>query len=76
MAVRAVEKNGHPTRSDIKQFLCMTVDDINGLPREGVYGTLDADHPEDNEPCGIGSTAIVKTGEMFMLWSDNEWTPF
>ena len=72
-----VEINGNPARSDIKRFMLLTVDDISKLPRQGIEGTLDDQYdPELNCPCGIGSEAIVKTGEIFMLWPDNEWAPF
>lgn len=74
IAHRLIEVNGHPARSDIKQFACVSVDDISGLPREGVRGTVEGLDPKDNDPCGIGSTAVVKTGEVFMLWPDNQWS--
>lgn len=73
MAHRVIEINGHPARSNIKQFACVTTADILNLPREGVEGTLTGVSVEDNAPCGIGSTAIVKTGETYMLWPDNTW---
>ena len=75
MAHRLIEVNGHPARSDIKQFACVAVSDISSLPREGVEGTLAGVGPDDNAPCGIGSTAVVKTGEVYMLWPDNQWGP-
>lgn len=76
MSSRCIEVNGHPARNDIKQFLCLTVSDIAKLPKEGVYGTQENVPPEENEPCGVGSTAIFKTGEVYMLWPDNEWDLF
>ena len=72
-----VEINGNPARSDIKRFMLLTVDDVPKLPRQGIEGTLDDQYdPELNCPCGIGSEAIVKTGEIYMLWPDNEWAIF
>lgn len=72
-----VEINGNPARSDIKRFMLLTVDEVSKLPRQGIFGTLDdSDNPNKNEPCGIGSEAIIKTGEVYMLWPDNEWAPF
>lgn len=60
-----------------KQYLCTSVDDISKLPRCGIEGTQEQRiDPKDNEPCGIGSQAIVKTGEVYILWPDNEWAPF
>lgn len=77
MATRLVEVNGDTARSDIKQFMCLTVDEIAKLPREGVPGTLDeSGSPGLNDPCGIGSQAIIKTGEIYLLWPDNNWAPF
>lgn len=72
-----IEKNGNPARSDIKRFMLLTTDEVTKLPRQGIVGSLDdTDDPEKNEPCGIGSEAIVKTGEIFLLWPDNTWAPF
>lgn len=77
MAVSIIESNGNPARSDIKRFMLLTVGEVAKLPRQGVYGTLDTTKdPEINCPCGIGSEAIVKTGEIYMLWPDNEWAQF
>lgn len=72
MAFKLVEKNGHPVRSDIKHFDCTSVDDISKLPKEGIIGTQ-VGLEEDNEPCGIGSTALVKNGGAYKLFPDNEW---
>ena len=77
MSVRTKEINGYPARSDIKQFMLTSVDDVPKLPKSGVVGTLDdSEEPGINKPCGIGSEAIVKTGEIYLLWPDNEWAPF
>lgn len=72
-----IEINGNPARTDIKRFMLLTVDEVSKLPRQGINGTLnDTDDPNKNDPCGIGSEAIVKTGEIYMLWPDNTWAPF
>lgn len=77
MATSVIEINGNPARSDIKRFMLETVGEVNNLPKQGVRGTFDnTKDPEINFPCGIGSEAIVKTGEIYMLWPDNEWAPF
>lgn len=77
MSNRQIEINGNPARPDIKRFMCLTVDGIKQLPRQGIPGTMDdSDDPDINDPCGIGSEAIVKTGEIYLLWPDNEWGPF
>lgn len=77
MSVRTKEINGYPARSDIKQFMLTSVDEVAKLPKSGVVGTLDdSEEPSINKPCGIGSEAIVKTGEIYLLWPDNEWALF
>ena len=77
MATSIIEVNGNPARSDIKRFMLETVNEVANLPRQGIPGSLnDADDPDKNKPCGIGSEAIVKTGEIFMLWPDNTWGQF
>lgn len=77
MATSIIEVNGNPARSDIKRFMLETVSEISSLPRQGIDGTLDdTNNPHINEPCGIGSEAIVKTGEVYMLWPDNTWAEF
>ena len=77
MATNIIEVNGNPARSDIKRFMLDTIEDIFKLPRQGIEGTLDdTNNPCLNEPCGIGSEAIVKTGEVYMLWPDNTWGQF
>lgn len=77
MTTSRKEVGGNPARSDITQFMCLTVDEISKLPRHGIPGTLDdSDDPEINEPCGIGSEALVKTGEIYLLWPDNDWAPW
>ena len=78
MATTSVtEINGNPARTDIKRFMLLTVDEVSKLPRQGINGSLDdADDPNKNDPCGIGSEAIIKTGEIYMLWPDNEWAIF
>lgn len=77
MAFVLTDVNGHPVHSNKKSFVCQSVDDIGKLPRCGIEGTQDVtDDPTINEPCAIGSDAIVKTGEVYILWPDNEWGPF
>ena len=73
MSFRVTDVNGHPAHSNIKQFMCTSVDDISMLPREGINGTLLTGTPDDNEPCGIGSTALIKGDGAYALFPDNEW---
>lgn len=77
MALSLMDIKGVPARADIKTFMCTTVDEISLLPRQGIPGTAnEKGNPDINKPCGIGSKAIVKTGEVYLLWPDNEWAPF
>ena len=72
-----IEINVNPALTYIKRFMLLTVDEVSKLPRQGIKGSLDdTDDPNKNDPCGIGSEAIVKTGEIYMLWPDNTWAPF
>lgn len=57
-----------------KRFLCLSADDISKLPRFGFHGTLDDSLDYTiNDPVEYGSSAIVKTGEIYILWPDNTW---
>ena len=70
MAFVTTTVNGHPVSSDLKEFVCQSVDDISKLPKKGISGTQETG---DNEPCAIGSMALVSTGEIFVLFPNNEW---
>ena len=77
MAIEIIKINGSPARNDIKRFMLDSVDEINKLPRQSVYGTInDINDPGINDPCGIGSEAVIKTGEIYLLWPDNQWGPW
>ena len=67
--------NGHPTLTNIKKFLCTSVDDVKKLPRVNIEGTLDTDlDPNINEPCSYESTATVANPfSGYMLAPNNEW---
>lgn len=68
----------HIFRSAIKTYDCTSDDDINKLPKYGIVGTqvLNDGHDNiNNAPCGYGSIAIVKGGNVYKLFPDNEWFP-
>lgn len=72
--------NGKPNSSSLREYIVDTTDDIALLPRYGVKGTMNVDilDKTSNEPCAIGSTALVcknanNTSEVWMLSPSNEW---
>lgn len=63
-------------RSAIKSYDCTSVDDVDKLPRYGICGTQilnDGRDEQNNAPCGLGSTALIKGGGVYKLWPDNQW---
>lgn len=73
MAHRVVEVNGHPAFVNMKHFCCVDVTDVAKLPTSTTKGTAENVSDIHNETCAIGSTCIVKTGEVYMLWPDDTW---
>lgn len=73
--INNVTNHPRPLSGSKKVFICTSVDDIAKLPRYGIKGTQTGCADVHNKPCDYGSTAIVKTGEVYMLWPDNEWSP-
>ena len=70
--------NGQPNSSIQKEYICDSTNDITKLPKYGVYGTIeDAADDSINNPCAIGSTALVCNGEggcaVYILSPSNEW---
>ena len=72
--------NDHTSlRSAIKSYDCTSEDDIAKLPKFGKAGTQvlnDGRDEHNNAPCGYGSIAIVKGGNVYKLFPDNEWSVF
>lgn len=76
MACKLTSINGKPTVSEYREYLCDTNDDIALLPKYGVKGNLTVDTSDimSNDPCAIGSKALVcATGEIWILSPSNEW---
>lgn len=75
MAFKNTMINGHPTQSNLREYICQSVDDIAKLPRCGIPGTQESTNDGySNEPCAIGSTAVVVNGSrVFVLAPNNEW---
>ena len=65
-------------RTAVKSYDCTSVDDIANLPRFNIPGKqkLNDGHDDiNNAPCGYGSTALVKGGDVYRLFPDHEWAP-
>ena len=62
-----------------KEYICDSIADIDKLPKDGIRGTFeDLANPSINDPCEIGSTALVCEGSnglatVFILSPSNEW---
>ena len=70
------KQSTYPTVNGINEYLCTEEADIQKLPRYDVEGTQQLNDGNDefnNVPCGYHSTALVKGGNIYMLYPDNEW---
>ena len=78
MAFSITTYNGVPNSKETKEYLCTSTSDLAKLPREGIRGTQNLeDETVNDDPCAIGSTAMVCTGtstDVYILTPDNEWT--
>lgn len=78
MGFDVTHTNGHPKHSNLKDFVCTSVDDISRLPTANTRGTQTA--PLDsilNDPVAIGSTATIADGSgIYILSPDNVWVKF
>ena len=77
MACKLTAINGKPTVSEYREYLCDTEADIALLPKYGIRGSLTEDTSDimSNDPCAIGSKAIViATGDTWILSPSNEWS--
>lgn len=66
----------HPSENGVNEYLCTSEEDITKLPKYGIKGTQQLNDGKDdfnNTPCGYHSTAVVKGGNVYMLFPDNEW---
>lgn len=66
----------YPSKNGINEYLCTEEADIQKLPKYNVEGTQQLNDGKDefnNTPCGYHSTAVVKGGNIYMLFPDNEW---
>ena len=76
MACKLHTVNGKPNSFSVREYIVDTTDDIALLPRYGVNGTMNVDASDSysNDPCAIGSTALVcNTSEVWILSPSNEW---
>lgn len=77
MSGNLISINGKPNSLNQKEFVVDTEDDILLLPRYEVKGKIAIDSGDitTNDPCAIGSTAIVcQTSSVYILAPNNEWT--
>lgn len=75
MAFKIMKINGQPNSVETKEFICSSADDIAKLPRYGIRGTQEIENDTvSNNPCAIGSTAIVcSTSDVYILAPNNTW---
>lgn len=74
MATKLMKIDGKYEFYGEREYLLDNESDINKLPREGVEGTLDTEDTKLNEPCEIGSTAMVCSPPGFWVLSpSNVW---
>lgn len=68
--------NGKSNSYIHKEYLCDSEDDIVLLPKYGIKGNInDSNDTNCNEPCAIGSIAlVVATSDLYILAPNNEWT--
>lgn len=71
--------NGQPNSYALREYVCDSIDDVAKLPKYGIRGTFD--DSKDfiiNDPCAIGSMALVCDGgngscAVYILSPSNEW---
>lgn len=76
MACKLTSINGKLTASQYREYLCDSESDIALLPKCDVRGNLTKDTSDimSNDPCAIGSKALVcATGDIWILSPSNEW---
>lgn len=75
MAFGVTKVNSYPVHSNLKEFICQSEADISTLPTSTTYGTqADVGDESINDPCAIGSTAIIPNPlTMYVLSPDNTW---
>lgn len=79
MSLNIMMVNGRPNSYVLKEYICDTVDDIAKLPKYGIRGTVKkSSNRQINEPCAIGSTALVcddgnGSASVYILTPSNEW---
>lgn len=79
MSANIMAIGGRVNSANQKEYIVDSVADIEKLPKDGIRGTFEnpAD-PSINDPCEIGSTALVCEGSSgasaaYILSPSNEW---
>lgn len=79
MSSSIIAINGRPNSYALKEYICDSIDDVAKLPKYGVFGSFDDSKDFTiNNPCSIGSTALVcddgnGSCAMYILSPSNEW---
>ena len=80
MSCKLIAINDKPNTNAKKQYICESEEEIKLLPRYGIEGSfVDPNDTICNEPCAIGSTALVRPIDtskptlIFILTPSNEW---
>lgn len=75
MSVKLLKIDGKYEAYGEKEFLLDTAEDVKKLPRYGITGSFTDTESVINEPCEIGSVAIIcKPMSIYILSPNNEWT--
>lgn len=77
MAAKLLSINNKSAISNYREYLLDSEADIALLPKYNTEGnlTLDTSDIMSNDPCGIGSKAMIcNTGDIWVLSPSNEWT--
>ena len=77
MSVSILNVGGQENSSIRREYLCDTVADVTRLPKRKTRGTLKTNDSSLNDPCAIGSTALVcddnGSSAVYILNNANQW---
>ena len=76
MPIKLFKINDRFNQYSVRKFIVDTVEDIQKLPRQDIFGTIETDpnDKETNNPCACGSLAFVtSTFDLYILNASNEW---
>lgn len=77
MSFSVIKVGGRENSSIHREYLCDTVADVAHLPKYKIRGTLKTSDSSLNDPCAIGSTALVcddnGSSAVYILNNANQW---